>query len=227
MSAEATVRSSVSEDALLELLTGAGLDEAQAIALLGEQVAAAPRQQPDEDHRSFTSADHSGQRPSESESERVMDQSVRERSAFERSVLASLENMGRRLDYLTSRVDGPDTDATPRNSSRLDESTGTAANGPWADIPMDEVPDYAAPLAWDDGAEAEPSRLLDVSESTKKAVTQVFAKPLGNQSRLQVRKPYAFPNLAETKLDLVAKQLLSKDAKDADTTMAHLQTMML
>ena len=54
------------------------------------------------------SPDHSGQRSTGSESERAMDQSICKYSAFERLVLASLENMGRHLDYLLSTVNSPD-----------------------------------------------------------------------------------------------------------------------
>lgn len=93
---------------------------------------------------------------------------------------------------------------------------------------MDEPVDYAAPLPW---AEAEPSQSQrEVSENTERLLKQSFTRPLSNQVRLQVRKPYSFPAVPDTrcpKLDAVAKQLLGKEAKEVDTSLARLQAFVL
>ena len=222
MSTEAVIRPSVSEDAVLELLTGASLDRAQALVLLGEGGQEQPdlSTHPDEEQSSSRSVvAHRDQRSTSRAPEAApfveSGQGTCERSAFESSVLATLEAMGRRLDELASRVDGPNETserATPRSSSRLGESLVMDTQEPprrlWADVPIDEVPDYAAPLTWEDDNEGDSSRLLDVSEGTKKAIVQAFGKPMGNQTRLQTWRPYPFPAVTETKcpkLDPVAK----------------------
>ena len=83
---------------------------------------------------------------------------------------------------------------------------------------------------WEDEAEASARPLLTVSEGTAKALKTAFGRPLSNQARLQTRKPYAFPNVEATrcpKLDPVAKQLLHKEQKQADASLAKLQTLVL
>lgn len=57
-----------------------------------------------------------------------------------------------------------------------------------------------------------------------------FTRPLANQVGLQVRHPYSFPSVPDAwcpKLDIVAKQLLGKEAKEADTPLARLQVFIL
>lgn len=53
---------------------------------------------------------------------------------------------------------------------------------------------------------------------------------MSNQTRLQTRKPYLFPELEVTrcpKLDPVAKQLLQREQKQADASLAKLRTFIL
>ena len=95
---------------------------------------------------------------------------------------------------------------------------------------MDEVPDYSAPLVWDDDVKEATQPLQQVSENTAKALKTAFSRPLANQARLQARKPYSFPNVEATKcpkLDLAAKQLLSKEQKQSDGALAKLHTLVL
>ena len=97
----------------------------------------------------------------------------------------------------------------------------------WADVPVDEVLDYTAPLVWDDDPEEAALPLRQVSEPTAKALKTAFGRPLTNQARLQLRKPYTFPNVDTTKcpkLDPAAKQLLGKEQKQADSALAKVQT---
>ena len=81
---------------------------------------------------------------------------------------------------------------------------------------MDEIPDYNAPIVREDEAEDSTRPLLQVSENTARALMIAFSRPMGNQARLQARKPYTFRNVEATKcpkLDPVAKQLLQRDQK--------------
>ena len=69
-----------------------------------------------------------------------------------------------------------------------------------------------------------------MSESTARTLKSAFKKLLSNTARLQVRKLYSFPNVEDTKcpkLDRVIKQNLTKDARDADSNAARLQTLNL
>ena len=222
MSTEATIRSSVSEEAVLELLLGAGLNRAEAINLLDSQ----PEQ-------SSTMLAPEGQRPT-SEDAIAESQSAQPSSAFERSIVATLERMSQRLDDLSARV-GESSRASPSPSpttltppTRQTPLPGVSRN--WADIPVDEVHDYLAPLAWEDNAEETVRPLLQVTENTAMALKVAFGRPLQNQVRLQARKPYPFPDVEVTrcpKLDPVAKQLLQKEQKQADASLARLQTLVL
>ena len=221
MSTEATIRSSVSEEAVLELLLGAGLDRAEAINLLDSQ----PEQ-------SSTMLVPEGQRPT-SEDAIAESQSAQPSSVFERSIVATLERMSQRLDDLSARV-GESSRVSPSPSpTTLTPPTQTPLPGVsrnWADIPVDEVHDYSAPLVWEDDAEETVRPLLQVTENTAKALKVAFGRPLPNQARLQARKPYPFPDVEVTrcpKLDPVAKQLLQREQKQADASLARLQTLVL
>ena len=139
-----------------------------------------------------------------------------------------------------ARVDessGDSTETQPKSSSSASE-TQTPGSTPrasgsgrcWADVPVDEVPDYSAPLVWEDDVEEATQPLRQVSENTAKALKTAFSRPLANQARLQARKPYSFPNVEATKcpkLDSAAKQLLSKEQKQSDGALAKLQTLVL
>ena len=70
--------------------------------------------------------------------------------------------------------------------------------------------------------------MLQVSENITKVLKA--GRPLSNQSRLQARKLYLFPDVEVMwcpKLDPVAKQLLLKEQKPADAALARLQTLVV
>jgi len=72
--------------------------------------------------------------------------------------------------------------------------------------------------------------LIQVSESTQKAIKAAFGMQLRNPARLQVRKSYPFPAIEDTrcpKLDRVVKQNLTKDVKDTDASASEPQTLTL
>ena len=239
------VRSSVSESAVLELLVGAGLDETAALSLISpqpEQSSAqlGERRQPlqlqlsaEQSSGTLTPADRRSSAGGE-------DYASGAGSAFERSIIQMMQRMSQRLDDLTARVDessGDSTETQPKSSSSASE-TQTPGSTPrasgsgrcWADVPVDEVPDYSAPLVWEDDVEEATQPLRQVSENTAKALKTAFSRPLANQARLQARKPYSFPNVEATKcpkLDSAAKQLLSKEQKQSDGALAKLQTLVL
>lgn len=77
----------------------------------------------------------------------------------------------------------------------------------------------------------DPGRpLLQVPEHTEKALKSSFGRSLPNAVCLQTRKPFLFPSIEVTKcpkLNPVAKQLLQKDAKQADVNLAKLRSLML
>ena len=151
-------------------------------------------------------------------------------SQFERTVLETLAKFGERLDSLTARVEGSDSsNLTPSEVSRMSEPSRD-----WADRDVDErLNDYSTILTWPDeewGEDPSSRPIISVSESTAKTLKSAFKKPLSNTARLQVRKPYGFPNVEDTKcqkLDWVIKLNLTKDVKDADSNAARLQTLNL
>ena len=220
MSTEATIRSSVSEEAVLELLLGAGLDRAEAANLLDPQPEQSSTMLVPEDQRSI------------SEDAVAESQSAQPSSAFERTIMAILERMNQRLDDLSARV-GESNRVSPSSSTATLTPTQKSLPGAtrnWTDIPMDKIQDYSAPLMWDDDAEEAVRPLLQMSENTTKALKTAFSRPLPNQAWFQARKSFPFPNVEVTKcpnLDPVAKQLLQKEQKQADVSLARLQTLVL
>ena len=234
------VRTSVSEDAVLQLLIGAGLNGEQAAAVLDDEL----RQSPHELTHHLTREQSS---PSPVPQDQRSTQGGTNLSSFESSVMTMMERLSQRLDDLSARVDRSSGASTPTHghdgsssasttdrrltaeqSSTIYRPTGGRC---WADIPAEEtLTDYAMPLVWDDELE-DPSRpRLQVSESTAKALKMAFGRPMPNQARLQVRKPFPFPDVEATrcpKLDPVAKQLLQKEQKQADSALAKLQTLVV
>ena len=172
------------------------------------------------------------QRPT-SEDVIAKSQSAQPSLAFERSIVTTLERMNQRLDNLSARV-GKSSRVSPTPSpTTLTPPTQTPLPGAtrnWADIPVDEMHDYSAPFVWEDVAEEPVRPLLQVTENTAKALKAAFGRPLPNQVRLQARKLYPFPDVEVMrcpKLDPVAKQLLQKEQKQADASLARLQTLVL
>lgn len=144
-----------------------------------------------------------------------------------------MERMSQRLDNLSARMDHSSGASTPTpmgDTTPSSTSVQTDGGRSWADIPVDELADYTAPLVCDDDMEDRTHPLVQVSENTAKVLKTAFGRPLSNQSRLQARKPYPFPNVETTrcpKLDPVAKQLMQRDQKQADASMAKIQTLVL
>ena len=232
MTSEVVVRSSVPQNEILDILLGAGLGSAQTTMLLEDSQTDQRSGISQQEQSSIVLAN---QRTGLAEQETEENQSAQPSSEFERSIVLTLERMNQRLDELSSRVGLPNSDSTqPVTASTTPQSSpapvasGTRRN--WADIPVDEMPDLSVPVLWDEDPEEGTGSLLQVSETTGKALRTAFTRPLSNQARLQVRKPYAFPNVEATKcpkLDPVAKQLLQKEQKQADASLARLQTMVL
>ena len=74
-----------------------------------------------------------------------------------------------------------------------------AISGPattlWVDRPLDEQLDSLPMPQWDQDEESpdiEGRKLVEVSESTRKAIKTVFEKPLPNAVRLQTRKTFSY-----------------------------------
>ena len=128
------------------------------------------------------------------------------------------------------RVEGSDpSSSTPSEVSRVSKPSRD-----WADRDMDErLNDYSAILTWPDeepGEDPSARPLISMLENTARTLKSAFRKPLSNTAHLLVHKPYCFPNVEDTKcskLDRVIKQNLTKEAKDADSNAARLQSLNL
>ena len=143
MSTDSELRSSVSEEAALELLLGAGLDKNRRSSSWTTGRSRAPLRR----------------YPRFEAGETEANQSVQPTSAFERSVMTALEKMGQRLDDLSARVEGPSNreltplanrDLTPPGTSSSASTTQTGLRRNWVDIPVEETPNYSIPVVWDD-----------------------------------------------------------------------------
>ena len=72
----------------------------------------------------------------------------------------------------------------------------------WADRPLDEPLDSLPMPWWDDkeSAEMESQALIQVLESTRRALKTAFEKPLPSAARLQTRRADLFPMFEDTKI---------------------------
>ena len=204
----------ISSVEVLELLLGAGLDRTQASALL-ENLLQGQRPEGCE-----------GQRPAiQSQPGTHSNQSSLSRSEFERTVMETMQRLSQRLDSIAEKVDGSIDQDTVTESPAISCPAMTL----WADRLLDSLP----MPQWgqdEESPDIEGRKLVEVSESTRKAIKTAFEKPLPNAARLQTRKTYSFPMIEDTKcpkLDTVVKQNLSKKVKDSDVNVAKLQTLML
>ncbi len=107
----------------------------------------------------------------------------------------------------------------------ITQSTSGTGKKDWADCLLNEPLDSLPPIQWLD-EEAEPSgNLVEVSEETTTFLKLCFGKALTNTARHSL---VGFPKVDATKcpkLDRVVKGSVSKDMKEADNTVAKLQTL--
>ena len=174
------VRATVSEDIVLELLLGVGLDRNQAISLVDHQ--------PERSEQSSESPAMEDQRSEPEEGEESQSAPL---SSFQCTVMQMMEKMSQRLDDLSTRMDRSSRASTLLPAvSPLSIQNQPDGRRNWADIPVEETPDYSNPLVWEDEPEDSTRPLLQASENTARALKTAFGHPMGNQARLQARKQY-------------------------------------
>ena len=103
-------------------------------------------------------------------------------------------------DSLAEKVEGNDG----RNSATVVESplTSGSSSTQWVDRLLDEPLDSLRMPQWDQDEEStdiESQKVVQMSESTQKAIKTAFGRPLHNAARLQTRKAYPFPMTEDTK----------------------------
>ena len=140
-----------------DLLFDAGLDRAQAVALMGNRPQG---QRP------------GGQKECEPSPTIQRDQGTG-RSKFERTVMETMQRLSQRLDSLAEKVEGND------ERSNVMESPLNAGSLPtlWADRPLDESLDSLPTPRWDNEEETtdmENGTSVQVSESTQKVIKAAF-----------------------------------------------------
>ena len=123
-----------SSSEVLELLLGAGLGRAQASALVGN----IPQgQRPEDcDNQRPTIPSHPG-------SQSI--QSSLSRSEFKRTVMETMQHLGRRLDSLPEKMEG----SNDRDMITESPATSGSATTHWADRPLDEPLDSLPIPQWD------------------------------------------------------------------------------
>ena len=101
-------------------------------------------------------------------------------------VMETMQRLSQRLDSLANKVEGRDE----RSNSTVTESPGATGltTTLWADRPLDKPLDSLPMPQWnqdEEPAEIENQTLIQVSESTLRALKIAFEKPLPNTARLQ------------------------------------------
>ena len=173
--------------------------------------------------------DSEGQRSTTHSHQQIQsDQSSTGKSDFEHIVKKTMHCLRQNLDSLAEKVEGNDG----RNSATVTESPLTSGSTPTlgADRALELLNSMLMPQ-WDqdeESADIESRNVVQVSESTQKAIKTAFGRPLHNIARLQTRKPYPLPMTENTKcpkVDGMVKQNLTNKIKDTDTNVAKLQTL--
>ncbi len=72
-----------------------------------------------------------------------------------------------------------------------------------------------------------PAALVDVSENTASLLKSAFGKPVPNQERQSLRKPFPAPRVDQTKCPKLDRGNISKETKDRDNMLAKAQTLFL
>ena len=153
------------------------------------------------------------------------------RSEFKHMVMETMQRLSQRLDSLANKVKG----RNERSNRTVTESPGATGSTTtlWADRPLDKPLDSLPMPQWnqdEEPAEIKSQTLIQVSESTLRALKIAFEKPLPDAARLQTWRACPFPKTKDTKcpkLDSVVKQNLAKEIKDSEASVAKLQTLSL
>ena len=181
-----------SSSEILDLLLGAGLDRGQATALIGNLP---------QDQRSERLEDGEGQRPTTRSNPQIQsDQSSTGRTDFERTIMETMQRLSQRLDSLANKVEGRDE----RSNVTATESPGTSGSTTtlWADRLLDKSLDSLPLPRWDneESAETESQALIQVSESTQRALKTAFEKALPNAARLQTTTCFLWLRIQRSKM---------------------------
>ena len=154
-----------------------------------------------------------------------------------------LSNISNKVDSLAERVDIVEKRPSPsvsiasgsenRRQGRLSESPDTL----WADRDPDErlVCDPDEVLIWPDDEDLsvhgeQGCQLHRVSPATESLLKEAFSKTVPNGTRRLWREQYGMPASDYTrcpKLDTTIKSRLPKQCKDADRSLARIQTLVL
>ena len=174
-----------------------------------------------------------------------------ERSQFEMQVLACLQSLKSDMQSMTDRlekveeatkeIDEPQALGASSSGSAQRASTNHVCSTPrdppsksWAERMDEEDPIEGLSMEIDDGAgdehDAKGIRLFTVSDRTESFLRPLFAAPLPNSARRQLRERFGAPNLpftASPHLDKVLKSMVPASAKTRDAELARLQALAL
>ena len=146
-------------------------------------------------------------------------------------MIEMMEGFSWRLSDLTARVDSThEAAANGGTSTEVPPLPSTSRALDWADRPLDQPLDTLPPIQWPDKETKTSGKLVEVSEETTTFLRSCFGKPLTNAARHSLKKPIGIPKVDATKcpkLNRVVKGSVSKDTKEANSTLAKLQTLLL
>lgn len=157
-------------------------------------------------------------------------------------VLAKLSEMNDNFSSLREEVDRLKEERRARSrspirrlsgrSSEPSSYAGAASKGLWCDRDPSERVDYSQPIFFytsDDEGEGE-DQLVDVSENTRKLLTDSCTRSVSNELRKKTRSPYPLPRVPATRtprIDHFMRAEILQASKSLDKDLAKIQTFAL
>ena len=122
----------------------------------------------------------------------------------------------------------------PMHRELASENQGNAQSRvdapPWSERPPDELPDYEETVYWAPEESEEEGEIKQISDTTAKVLRDSFSTTMNNDKRRSVKRKQPVPDSVFTKcpkLDPPIMSKLPKTAKEADRSLARLQTLVL
>ena len=97
----------------------------------------------------------------------------------------------------------------------------------WADRDPSETIDYNTPIQFSDEDEGDGDQLVEVSDETRKLLTDSCTRCVTNESRKKVRSHFYLPKVPAPRLDHFIKPETPQATKNLDKELAKIQTFVL
>ena len=122
--------------------------------------------------------------------------------------------------------------STPTLDAQHTEAHSPSTWGDRMEQEGQDLPDYDETVFWEPelDAEEQDTEVQKLSSTTTKIVEEAFSRPIPNERRRTLKRILLIPDTPHTKcpkLDPAIQSKLPKQAKEADRTLARLQTLVL